>query len=213
MQGMMRLDDIGRSLLSGLLKKRGVLVGVLLCVSFRLWAVEDAPAHAREPFRLIMLPDTQEYANAGVERIGWPWKDTRSPIFYRQTEWIATNKEHLNIRMVAHVGDIVESDFPAEREVADRVSRALRAFGETSRIDIGTSGDRVFQVLGDYQRYENGGNGWLQVLTFYPDENRIDVKTYSPWLDEYRSEPESECSFDYDMGEKTPSAKWNAGVR
>lgn len=311
----------------------------------------ELPAAPRKPFRLILLPDTQEYANAGVARIGWPWKDTRSAIFYKQTGWIATNREALNIRMVAHVGDIVQSDFPAEWEVAGRafqtlddsgipyavclgnhdmgfrlnsyekrdwdtaVSRETRfneyftpkrfekhpwyggAFqkgvndnyyclaeaeglkfllialefkprdevlawanricktypdrrcilvthmnlrpdrrlesgdtpdyeikgnngkeiwqkltsvqtniflvlsghytGEAVLTSTSKSGNTVHQILADYQSWPNKGDGYLRILTFIPDEDRIEVQTYSPWIDRYQ--PTNNVSLHYDM--------------
>lgn len=41
----------------------------------------------------------------------------------------------------------------------------------------------VHTLLADYQARTNGGNGWLRILEFVPPENKINVKTYSPWLD------------------------------
>lgn len=296
---------------------------------------------AREPFSLILIPDTQQYNQEGVLRIGWPkWVDT-TDIFYKQTDWIAENKDELNIKMVVHVGDIVQSDYPPEWEVASKafapidaaeipyvlalgnhdmgfelidfnekkwstaasretffndyftperfekhawygggfpegrnenhysfaeaggmkfllisltfmpsdeeldwasglcdkypdhrcivvthlyidangqrekrdldwykagenngeaiweklVSKKPNIFlvlcghytGEAVLTTVRESGEEVHQVLADYQGWENGGNGFLKILTFLPDENRIEQKTYSPSLDEYYS--------------------------
>ena len=52
----------------------------------------------------------------------------------------------------------------------------------TSYSDHGT---KVNQILANYQMLENGGNGWLRVMKFVPQENRIEFATYSPTLDEY----------------------------
>jgi hypothetical protein len=49
------------------------------------------------PWTLIVLPDTQIYVQ------------NRPEIFKTQTEWIVNNREALNIQMVAHEGDIVNS--------------------------------------------------------------------------------------------------------
>jgi hypothetical protein len=46
---------------------------------------------------------------------------------------------------------------------------------------VGASGNRVDELLANYQGYEMGGAGYLRVLTFLGD--RIEVRTYSPWLD------------------------------
>jgi predicted MPP superfamily phosphohydrolase len=49
----------------------------------------------------------------------------------------------------------------------------------------------VHQLLADYQNEENGGDGYLRVMTFYPD-GTLRVRTYSPHLDKYRTAPESD---------------------
>lgn len=70
---------------------------------------------------------------------------------------------------------------------------------EARRTDINQAGKPVHQMLADYQDRNNGGNGWLRILTFTPSENRIYVKTYSPYLNQYETDPSSEFTLDYEM--------------
>lgn len=49
--------------------------------------------------------------------------------------------------------------------------------GETDRV--------VYQMLADYQAGPEGGQGFLRILTFNPETNTMDVKTYSPYLDTF----------------------------
>jgi hypothetical protein len=49
----------------------------------------------------------------------------------------------------------------------------------------GDNGNRVIQLLTNYQDRPNGGNGWLRILRFVPKHNLIDVIAYSPYLDRY----------------------------
>ena len=42
---------------------------------------------------------------------------------------------------------------------------------------------KLWAVLTNFQSIENGGNGWLKVMTFSPQRKTIFVRTYSPWLD------------------------------
>ena len=49
--------------------------------------------------------------------------------------------------------------------------------GETDRV--------VYQMLADYQAGPEGGQGFLRILTFDPETNTMDVKTYSPYLDKF----------------------------
>ena len=61
---------------------------------------------------------------------------------------------------------------------------------ETLISDIDDNGDgapdrKVYQMLADYQGGPEGGQGFMRLLQVNPAENRIYVKTYSPYLDQY----------------------------
>lgn len=43
----------------------------------------------------------------------------------------------------------------------------------------------IYQMLGDYQGGPEGGQGYMKLLHFDQDNNRIVVNTYSPYLDDY----------------------------
>ena len=57
-------------------------------------------------------------------------------------------------------------------------------------------GNPVHQIYQNWQWGENGGNGWLMYYTFYPTENKIQTKAYSPYLDQYDPQYEFELSLD-----------------
>lgn len=62
------------------------------------------------------------------------------------------------------------------------------AYHRTDQIDDTGDGvpDRtVHQLLTDYQSIENGGNGFLKILTIDDNTNEVMVETYSPYLDQY----------------------------
>jgi predicted MPP superfamily phosphohydrolase len=63
--------------------------------------------------------------------------------------------------------------------------------GESRRSSYRDDAPPVHQILADYQTEENGGNGTLRVMTFYPD-GTLRVRTYSPHLDKFRTDPESD---------------------
>jgi predicted phosphodiesterase len=71
--------------------------------------------------------------------------------------------------------------------------------GENKRIDNNIAGNPVQQVVIDYQYRRNGGDGMLKIITFYPERDKIEFETYSPWLDAYQSRDRSKFNFDYDM--------------
>lgn len=45
--------------------------------------------------------------------------------------------------------------------------------GSIHTVDTGDAGNEVHQILTDFQGQPNGGNGWLRVLTFYPNLDYI----------------------------------------
>jgi ribosomal protein S28E/S33 len=73
---------------------------------------------------------------------------------------------------------------------------------ESRRTDT-VNGQTVYQVEADYQGDSNGGNGELRLLEFRPLEDKIYVKTYSPYLNSYETDSESQFSVDYDMSGTT----------
>lgn len=66
------------------------------------------------------------------------------------------------------------------------------AGGEWFQISRNKAGQQVFEILADYQSRENGGNGWLRYLVFDPDANQIRARTYSPSLDRYETDENSD---------------------
>ncbi|WP_438481228.1 metallophosphoesterase [Oleiharenicola lentus] len=58
--------------------------------------------------------------------------------------------------------------------------------GEGYRVDTNIAGKAVHQVLFDAQtmggghRSGNGGDGWLRILEFFPDNKTVKVRTFSP---------------------------------
>ena len=297
-----------------------------------------------EPFTLVVMPDTQNYADVvGIQ--GGPDSDLRE-YFLGQTEWIKEQADGLNIKMVAHAGDIVQNDHPGEWPIADAAFRTIdnvvpyivclgnhdigrgaaqehsdtsratnlntwfppsrfesnplygyggnlggvsdnyyllfraggmkflivalefkprdealdwandivashpkhrcivvthaylnaearradcanyelagnggggmwhkfvkrheniflvlcgHILGEARLASTGERGNTVHEVLADYQGMENGGDGYLRIMTFVPKEDTILVRTYSPARDDYLTGAKSEFALDYRM--------------
>ncbi|MBL0340819.1 MAG: T9SS type A sorting domain-containing protein [Bacteroidetes bacterium] len=61
------------------------------------------------------------------------------------------------------------------------------------------NGNTVYTILSDYQTRSYGGYGWLKILEFRPEINKILVKTYSPFLDLYETDSNSEYTIDHAM--------------
>jgi hypothetical protein len=56
------------------------------------------------------------------------------------------------------------------------------------RADMGDNGNLVNEVFANYQDLANGGDGWLRVMTFHPSMNTITIRTYSPFLNAYKTD-------------------------
>jgi len=61
-----------------------------------LFVIDTGRQCSDEPYTIIVLPDSQKYVKFYPE------------IFPKQMDWIVKNKDELNIKMVLHVGDVVE---------------------------------------------------------------------------------------------------------
>lgn len=70
---------------------------------------------------------------------------------------------------------------------------------EGHRVDPG-QGQDIHTVLANYQGRPEGGHGWLRLMQFDPADNTIRVRTYSPVLDRFEDDTDSEFSFEYEMG-------------
>jgi len=56
----------------------------------------------------------------------------------------------------------------------------------------GRSGRTVHQMLANYQMKNQGGDGYLRLLEFLPGNRRIQVKTYSPYRNRYKTDPQNQ---------------------
>ncbi|HUS72819.1 MAG TPA: DNRLRE domain-containing protein, partial [Sedimentisphaerales bacterium] len=71
--------------------------------------------------------------------------------------------------------------------------------GEARRTDDNLAGNPVHQLLANYQSRPNGGNGWLRIMRFVPAEDKVYVETYSPYLDQYETDADSQFTLNLPM--------------
>lgn len=101
------------------------------------------------------------------------------------------------------------------------LSGHIPKIGVGRRFSLGESGNLVNELLSDFQNEPNAGNGWLRIMTVHPKANRIDVSTYSPYLEAHpelaakeptglwKIDPQNRFSIDY---EKPAPAAFDSGV-
>lgn len=75
--------------------------------------------------------------------------------------------------------------------------------GEGRRTDV-FDGNTVHTLLSDYQNRANGGDGWLRSMEFSPSNHLVLVKTYSPALERFETDQDSEFTIDFDLNSPPP---------
>ncbi len=65
---------------------------------------------------------------------------------------------------------------------------------------------RVYQLLADYQETENGGNGFMRLLTISEQTKELRVTTYSPYLDQYHCFDPQTDAFTLSIADWFPAA-------
>ena len=80
---------------------------------------------------------------------------------------------------------------------------------ESRRSDV-YLGNTVYTLLADYQTRDplfHGGDGWLRLLNFQPELNTIQVRTYSPYLDQWQTDSNSQFDLSYNLSDDPPSVE------
>ena len=68
------------------------------------------------------------------------------------------------------------------------------------KLTLNDAGHTVYALRADYSNRANGGNSWMRLLEFQPSANQIQVRTYSPYLDQYETDGDSQFPLAYTMG-------------
>jgi hypothetical protein len=68
----------------------------------------------------------------------------------------------------------------------------------TARLtSVRDDGTKVHQILANYQMDPLGGEGYLRVMRFVPKQRRVAIRTYSPYLNRFKTDPDNEFELDY----------------
>lgn len=63
--------------------------------------------------------------------------------------------------------------------------------GEAVRVST-YKGNTVYTIVSNYQTRANGGYGLFRIYEFNPDSSNVAVQTYSPWIDAYETDANSQ---------------------
>jgi hypothetical protein len=67
------------------------------------------------------------------------------------------------------------------------------------QVSTNNVGARVVEILADYQKWHNGGDAWLRLLRFDLIKGEIQVRTYSPALKQFQTEPKHQFTVPLDL--------------
>lgn len=88
-----------------------------------------------------------------------------------------------------------------EKLASQHANVAMVLCGHTSytnhKRDTGIAGNTVHEVVVDYQRDVNGGNGWMRLLQFLPDGRTVRTRDYSPTLHQTCTMPDRSYDMDF----------------
>ncbi|MGV9005078.1 MopE-related protein [Flavobacterium sp.] len=71
--------------------------------------------------------------------------------------------------------------------------------GEAQVDLVNSCGKPLYIRMSNYQEEVNGGQGFLRMMKFKPSRSEIEFKTYSPVLNQFRTQPSSQFTLPYDM--------------
>lgn len=131
---------------------------------------------------------------------------THSYMFYDATRVDKCDTNDLNRD---NDGDETWQKFVSQyANISTVVSGHITSVGASRRSDLGVNGNLVNQMFSNYQTLAHGGDGWLRILTFHPASDTIDVKTYSPYLDAFKTDAKNQFTLRW----HTPAPGATGGV-
>jgi hypothetical protein len=96
-------------------------------------------------------------------------------------------------------GDLWEKLIKKHKNIVMVFSGHILGAGVGQLVSKNDFGTNVYQMLANYQKnvkgVEKGDSGYLRIIKVDKKSKSISVKTYSPWLDNFRTEPDHEFTF------------------
>jgi hypothetical protein len=71
----------------------------------------------------------------------------------------------------------------------------ILANGTGRIVTTGDNGNPVYQMLANYQMNVLGGAGYLRLVRFFPDQRKMSVTTYSPYLDSWLTNADNQFAY------------------
>ncbi|MGC3961136.1 MAG: Ig-like domain-containing protein [Verrucomicrobiota bacterium] len=62
-------------------------------------------------------------------------------------------------------------------------------------VGIGDHGNKVYQFACNYQFFPFGGGGFMRVLKFYPDQDKFEARSFSPYFNQVYADPNNQFTY------------------
>ncbi|MEN8254749.1 MAG: metallophosphoesterase [Verrucomicrobiota bacterium] len=148
------------------------------------WAEAIVESHPNHHVILI----THAYMNNDDTRYDWAAKGAAQAYGPHQTYYGSTrlpggtnDGEELWQKLVKRHGNFILT-----------INGHVLGDGTGRLASTGDKGNTVHQILNNFQMKEEGGQGYLRIYTFKADKKTVEVKTYSPVLDEFDTSPDQQ---------------------
>lgn len=164
-------------------KLRAVSVSVLLLFTLNACQTHQNSIHPPSPFTIVMLPDTQCYCDTRLSTSRHRWGKDLREYFFAQTRWIKSSHQQLNTRFVVHAGDITQTDFDDEWQIAQKAMNELD--GVVPYVLCLGNHDIGYQKIGDEPRkYTTAINRTTQFNKHFPRSKYADTPNFGGTFDE-----------------------------
>jgi predicted phosphodiesterase len=120
-----------------------------------------------------------------ADDIAWANELLSRPTFQRMPVIVSTH-DYMYYGGRSRIGRTIWEGF-VERNPAVFMVLCGHNHTEYAQVDHNLAGRPVYQMLSDYQGRAFGGNGLMRLITIDPVNDKIEVKTFSPW---YQTEAE-----------------------
>ncbi len=86
---------------------------------------------------------------------------------------------------------------------------------EYRQVSTNDAGNKVLEILADYQKRADGGQGYLRLIRFLPASRQIEFRTYSPSLKQFETDDSSQFTLPWELPASCikPQAQPMASVR
>lgn len=120
-------------------------------------------------------------------------------VFARYPSALGIVNVHFSVQADGAFGAQGQKIYDALKGVANlQLMTSGHVSGERVRTDV-FQGNTVHSILGDFHALDDGGTGFMRLLQFSPASNTLRVQTYSPTLDQYQTDADSDFLLDVDL--------------